>query len=90
MKKAIVNLCRLLLAAVFILSGFVKAVDPLGTLYKMQDYLLAMDLGGWLPDLALLARMIFDAIMKSAAGTPLPETSAITIHRWSSSIRKKS
>jgi len=55
MKKAIVNLCRLLLAAVFILSGFVKAVDPLGTLYKMQDYLLAMDLGGWLPDLALLA-----------------------------------
>ncbi|WP_288286865.1 triose-phosphate isomerase [uncultured Prevotella sp.] len=55
MKKAIVNLCRLLLATVFILSGFVKAVDPLGTLYKMQDYLLAMDLGGWLPDLALLA-----------------------------------
>ncbi|MCR5472556.1 MAG: triose-phosphate isomerase [Prevotella sp.] len=55
MKKTIVNLCRLLLAAVFILSGFVKAVDPLGTLYKMQDYLLAMDLGGWLPDLALLA-----------------------------------
>jgi triosephosphate isomerase len=55
MKKAIVNLCRLLLAAVFILSGFVKAVDPLGTLYKMQDYLQAMDLGGWLPDLALLA-----------------------------------
>ena len=43
MKKAIVNLCRLLLAAVFILSGFVKAVDPLGTLYKMQDYLLAME-----------------------------------------------
>ena len=55
MKKAIVNLCRLLLAVVFILSGFVKAVDPLGTLYKMQDYLLAMNLGGWLPDLALLA-----------------------------------
>ena len=33
---------------------------------------------------------IFDAIIKSAAGTPLPETSAITIARWSSSIRKKS
>jgi len=55
MKKTIVNLCRLLLAVVFILSGFVKAVDPLGTLYKMQDYLLAMNLGGWLPDMALLA-----------------------------------
>ena len=54
MKKAIVNLCRLLLAVVFILSGFVKAVDPLGTQYKMQDYLLAMHLNGWIPDVVLL------------------------------------
>ena len=54
MKTAIVNLCRLLLAVVFILSGFVKAVDPLGTLYKLQDYLQAMHLGSWMPDLALL------------------------------------
>ena len=32
------NLCRLLLAAVFIVSGFVKAVDPKGLLYKLQEY----------------------------------------------------
>ena len=32
------NLCRLLLAAVFIASGFVKAVDPKGLLYKLQEY----------------------------------------------------
>ena len=54
MKKAIVNLCRLLLAAVFILSGFVKAVDPLGTQYKIEDYLQAMHLGVSLPDMATL------------------------------------
>lgn len=32
------NLCRLLLAAVFVVSGFVKAVDPKGLLYKLQEY----------------------------------------------------
>ncbi|MBQ5662834.1 MAG: DoxX family protein [Bacteroidaceae bacterium] len=32
------NLCRLLLAVVFIVSGFVKAVDPKGLQYKLQEY----------------------------------------------------
>ena len=54
MKTTIVNLCRLLLAAVFILSGFVKAVDPLGTQYKIEDYLYAMQLGVQLPELTAL------------------------------------
>ncbi len=30
---------RFILAAAFIFSGFVKAVDPLGFQYKIQDYL---------------------------------------------------
>ena len=38
------NICRFSLALVFIFSGFVKAVDPLGTQYKIQDYLVAL---GW-------------------------------------------
>ena len=41
LRKIIVNICRMLLAVVFIFSGFVKAIDPLGTVYKMQDYLAA-------------------------------------------------
>lgn len=36
--------CRFVLAVVFIFSGFVKAIDPLGTQYKIQDYL---DAFGW-------------------------------------------
>ena len=39
-----VNVCRFLLAAVFIFSGFVKANDPYGTAYKIQDYLEAWGL----------------------------------------------
>ena len=38
MKSILVNICRFLLAAVFIFSGYVKAIDPLGTQYKLQDY----------------------------------------------------
>ena len=63
MKKVLVNICRLLVAVVFILSGFVKAVDPLGTQYKITDYLEAMSLGGLVPDfLTLTASVLLSAV----------------------------
>lgn len=34
------NICRMILALVFVFSGFVKAVDPLGTTYKLEEYLM--------------------------------------------------
>ena len=50
----IVNICRLTVSLTFILSGFVKAVDPLGTKYKINDYAEALGVTEYLPDLAAL------------------------------------
>ena len=45
----------MILALTFILSGFVKAVDPLGTQYKIHDYLAVWGLASYVPDLLTLA-----------------------------------
>ena len=53
-RIAAVNICRFILAVTFIFSGYVKAIDPLGTLYKLKDYAAAMALNDILPDWALM------------------------------------
>ena len=48
-KTIIASICRTVLGIVFIFSGAVKAIDPLGTVYKIEDYLKAF--GGTFTDL---------------------------------------
>ena len=61
-RKIIVNMARLVVALAFILSGFVKAVDPLGTQYKIADYLEALHLGAYVPDgLTLILSVLLSA-----------------------------
>jgi uncharacterized membrane protein YphA (DoxX/SURF4 family) len=43
-KKITVEVCRIFLGLVFVFSGFVKAVDPMGVTYKLLDYLSAFGL----------------------------------------------
>ncbi|MCM1377078.1 MAG: DoxX family protein [Clostridium sp.] len=50
-------LMRLLAGGVFIFSGFVKSIDPWGTIFKIQDYLGAMGLEIW-PNVVLLGAFI--------------------------------
>lgn len=63
-----VNVCRFVLAATFIFSGYVKAIDPLGTLYKLKDYATAMSLNGLLPDWVLVGIAIALGALEFALG----------------------
>lgn len=62
-QKVWTNVCRFLLAVTFIFSGFVKAVDPLGFQYKIQDYLEAFGMASSLPSFfPLLLAVVLSAL----------------------------
>ena len=71
MRKASVNICRLLLAATFILSGFVKAVDPAGTQYKIADYAEAFGLAGYFPEFVFISAAVLLSAMEFTIGIAL-------------------
>lgn len=45
LARTLLVICRMLFGLTFLFSGFVKAVDPLGTAYKIGDYLDAFGIG---------------------------------------------
>lgn len=49
-----VSFCRVLVGVVFMFSGTVKAVDPVGTQIKLTDYMGALGMNITLPDSTLL------------------------------------
>ena len=56
-SSAALTICRLLVGALFIFSSFTKGVDPLGTKYKMLDYLAVYGMT-WLNDFALVLAIL--------------------------------
>ncbi len=50
--KLLRNICRILVGALFIYSGFVKGIDPLGSDYKFTDYFYAFGMS-WMSFSAL-------------------------------------
>lgn len=64
----LVNVCRFLLGAVFVFSGFVKAIDPLGTQYKIQDYLAAVGLAQYVPDIVTLLSSVALSALEFSLG----------------------
>ena len=63
-----VNVGRILVAITFILSGYVKAIDPLGTQYKIADYLQALGMAGLIPDWMTLLASVLLSTMEFSIG----------------------
>ncbi len=68
LKKLAVWTARTLLGATFIFSGFVKAIDPLGTQYKIQDYAAAVGAAEYLPDWATLLSSVLLSAFELSIG----------------------
>ncbi len=71
LKTLLVNLSRALLALTFIFSGFVKAIDPLGSQYKIAEYLEAVQLSAYVPDWAQLMVSIVLSTIEFTLGVML-------------------
>ena len=69
--SVLVNVCRFMLAAVFVFSGFVKANDPLGFQYKLGDYLHAFGMLEWSSDSILMIATVILATLEFILGVYL-------------------
>jgi uncharacterized membrane protein YphA (DoxX/SURF4 family) len=67
--KILANICRLLVAAVFIFSGFVKGVDPHGFAYRIEDYFIAFGTQWAIPFSLLLS--VFMCALEFSIGAAL-------------------
>ena len=67
-KAVALYLARTVVGLTFILSGFVKAIDPLGTQYKIQDYLAAIPPSLSLPDMLTLLMSISLSMVEFTLG----------------------
>ncbi len=66
--KVIVNIARVLVGALFIFSGLVKAIDPLGLAYKMQEFFEVWAADGYMKGLMMWLHghaLLFSVIMIS-------------------------
>ena len=64
--KAISVLLRAIFGGVFIFSGFVKAVDPWGTAYKIEEYIYVFGMN-WIVDSMPWISILLSIILFGAA-----------------------
>lgn len=67
-KAVALYVARTVVGLTFILSGFVKAIDPLGTQYKIQDYLAAIPPSLSLPDMLTLLMSVSLSMVEFTLG----------------------
>ena len=75
---------RILTGLLFIFSGFVKGIDPMGTAFKIGDYLIAFRMG-FLEDLALPVSIIL-CLVEFVAGMMLVTGSLVKLSSWMAAL----
>jgi len=78
--KIITNISRFFVGALFIFSGFIKANDPLGFGYKLQEYFEVFNMHWMLPFATYLA--IFICIFEVAVGFALLIGTRVKLVLW--------
>ena len=78
--RIVANISRMLIGLVFILSGFVKGVDPLGTSYRLEDYFQVFHLT-WLMPAALFFSILL-CVFEFALGLALMFSIRLKVTAW--------
>jgi uncharacterized membrane protein YphA (DoxX/SURF4 family) len=79
-SKLNITISRIILGCLFIFSGFVKGVDPIGTQYRIEDYFIAFGMD-WAIPFAFLLSVILNAT-EFVLGTLLLLNINIRITSW--------
>ncbi|MGM9733410.1 MAG: BT_3928 family protein, partial [Prevotella sp.] len=58
LSSSATNVCRFVVALTFLASGFVKAVDPIGSQIKIEDYLAAWGMAQMVPEVLTLTAAV--------------------------------
>jgi hypothetical protein len=78
--KLLTKICRILVGLVFVFSGFVKGIDPMGSAYKITDYLTAFGVGSF--DTLSLTLSIILCTVEFITGIMLLSGSCIKTATW--------
>jgi len=82
--KVLTQIGRILTGLIFIFSGFVKGIDPMGTAFKLEDYFTAFNVG-FLDGLALpLAIML--CLVEFMTGMMLLTGSLVRLASWMAAL----
>lgn len=75
---------RILTGLIFVFSGFVKGVDPMGTAFKIGDYLTAFGME-WLDGIALPLSLLL-CLVEFVTGMMLITGSMVTLASWMAAL----
>jgi uncharacterized membrane protein YphA (DoxX/SURF4 family) len=82
--KVLTQIGRILTGLLFVFSGFVKGIDPMGTAFKLEDYFTAFG-AGFLDDLALPLAIVL-CLVEFVTGMMLLTGSLVRLASWMAAL----